>query len=81
MDRLRLSAISQEKPVKVTIELPGAVYRDLVAYAELLSEGSANVISAPSKLILPMVERFMATDRAFARSRKSRRSAGPENRQ
>jgi hypothetical protein len=69
--KLKLSAIPEEKPVKVTIEMPANVHRNLVMYAELLSEGSTTTISDPSKLILPMVERFMATDRAFARARKS----------
>jgi len=31
MTKLKLSAIPDDRPVKLTIELPGAVHRDLVA--------------------------------------------------
>lgn len=34
MTKLRLSALLDDKPVKLTVELPAAVHRDLVAYAE-----------------------------------------------
>jgi hypothetical protein len=33
MIKLKLSAIPDDLPVKITIELPAAVNRDLVAYA------------------------------------------------
>jgi hypothetical protein len=36
MTKLKLSAIPDHRPVKLTIELPGAVHRDLVAYADYL---------------------------------------------
>lgn len=36
MTKLRLSALLDDKPVKLTVELPAAVHRDLVAYAEFL---------------------------------------------
>ena len=35
MTKLRLSALLDDKPVKLTVELPAAVHRDLVAYAEI----------------------------------------------
>ena len=38
MSKLKLSAIEDDKPVKLTIELPAAVHRDLIAYAEVLAE-------------------------------------------
>jgi hypothetical protein len=31
MTKLKLSAIPDDRPVKLTIELPGAAHRDLVA--------------------------------------------------
>jgi hypothetical protein len=43
--------------------LPAAVHRDLVAYAELLGRITGQPVTPPAKLIVPMVERFMATDR------------------
>lgn len=36
MTKLKLSAIPDDRPVKITVELPAAVHRDLVAYAEVL---------------------------------------------
>ena len=49
--------------------------RDLVAYAEILAAQSGQSISEPNKLISLMLARFMATDRAFIRSRKLRKEA------
>lgn len=70
MTKLKLGAIEDEKPVKITIELPAPLHRDLVAYAEALGRQEGQTISDPVRLIAPMLERFMATDRGFARSRR-----------
>jgi hypothetical protein len=70
-----IAGLTEDRPVKVTLELPATVHRDLVAYAELLGQQNANPISDPTKLIAPIVARFMATDRAFVRSRKLRLKA------
>src|SRR5262249_51950015 len=51
------------------------VHRDLVAYVEILCQ-SGQTISDPAKLIAPMLARYMATDRAFAKSRKLRQEGG-----
>ena len=37
MAKLKLGAIEDDKPVKLTIELPAALHRDLVAYAQALA--------------------------------------------
>jgi len=70
MTKLKLGPIADEKPVKLAIELPAAVHRNLVAYAEVLGRESGQHIAEPAKLIVPMIERFMATDRAFAKARR-----------
>ena len=70
MGKLKLGPLFDEKPVKLTIELPAAVHRDLVTYAELLGRESGQAVSEPAKLIAPMLVRFMATDRAFKSRRK-----------
>jgi hypothetical protein len=36
MTKLKLGPLADDKPVKVSVELPAAVHRDLVAYAEVL---------------------------------------------
>lgn len=74
MAKLKLGPIIDEKPVKVTVELPAALHRDLVAYAEVLASENNQDISDPSKLIAPMLARFIQTDRAFAKARRNRRS-------
>jgi hypothetical protein len=69
MTKLKLSAISDDKPVKLSLELPAGVHRDLVAYADLLGRETGRAIE-PMKLVAPMLARFMATDRGFAKARK-----------
>lgn len=71
--KLKLTTIPDDKPVKITVELPAEVHRDLIAYAEVLSRDSGESAPEPTRLIAPMLRRFMATDRAFARLRRSRR--------
>lgn len=72
MTKLKLGSFVDDKPVKLNVELPAAVHRDLVAYGEQLARiaGAAKPIE-PVKLIAPMLERFMATDRVFAKARRS----------
>ena len=70
MMKLKLGPIADDKPVKVSVELSAAVHRDLVAYAEVLSRATGQTAPEPAKLIPPMVERFMATDRAFTKARR-----------
>jgi hypothetical protein len=72
MIKLKISALTDEKPVKVTVELPAVVHRDLIAYAEILGREGGQPIRDPVKLIAPMLTRFMATDRAFTRARRAR---------
>jgi hypothetical protein len=70
MAKLKIAALNDDKPVKVTVELPATVHRDLVAYAEILARQSGQPVSDPTKVIVPMLVRFMATDRAFGKARK-----------
>jgi hypothetical protein len=70
MTKLKLGPLADDKPVKITVELPAGIHRDLVAYAEVLGRTTGQMVSEPAKLIAPMIERFMATDRAFAKTRR-----------
>ena len=74
MAALKLGPLVEDRPVRVTVELPGPVHRDLVRYAAALAAQTGQAPVAPEKLVAPMLERFMATDRAFTRDRDSRRS-------
>lgn len=79
MAKLKLAPIADNKPVKVTIELPAALHRDLVAYAEILGRETGQKPADPVRLIVPMLERFMATDRGFAKARKVRTGSEPSH--
>lgn len=70
MAALKLGAIIDDRPVRLSIEIPAAVHRDLAAYAEVLARETGMPIE-PAKLIAPMLTRFMASDRAFAKARRS----------
>ncbi|KPM16588.1 small protein [Citromicrobium sp. JL31] len=69
MTKLKLGTIPDDKPVKLNIELPADIHRDLVAYADALARETGQK-NEPAKLIAPMLARFMATDRGFAKARK-----------
>jgi len=71
MTKLELSAIPDDRPVKLTVELPCAVHRDLVAYAEMFAPEQGQHVE-PAKLVPSMLARFMSTDRAFVRARRAR---------
>lgn len=71
MAKLRLGAIADDKPVKLSVELPASVHRDLIAYSQALARETGLAATQPAKLIAPMLTRFMATDRAFAKARKA----------
>ncbi|AZN70058.1 DUF2274 domain-containing protein [Georhizobium profundi] len=79
MTKLKLSAIPDDRPVKITVELPAAVHRDLVAYAEILARTAGETAALdPAKLVAPMLQRFMATDKGFSKAKRtdlSQRSA------
>jgi hypothetical protein len=69
--KLKLGAITDDKPVKLTVELPADLHRDLLAYAEALTRETGQSVTEPTKLIAPMLVRFMATDRVFAKMRRT----------
>lgn len=71
MSKLKLGAIADDKPVKLIVDLPAALHRDLVAYGHALAREIGQGAVEPAKLVGPMLARFMATDRAFARLRRA----------
>lgn len=72
MTRLKLGPLADDRPIKLTVELPASVHRDLSAYAAALAAENGGEPVAPEKLVPPMLARFMASDRGFVRGRGSR---------
>ena len=71
MAKLKLGVIADDKPVKLTVELSAVLHRDLVAYGQVLAHETGQGAIEPAKLIAPMLARFMATDRVFAKLRRA----------
>lgn len=60
MTKLRLSAIPDDRPVKITIDLPAPVFRDLQAYAAILAHTAGEAAPAdPAKLVAPMLQTIL----------------------
>jgi len=68
MTKLKLASIDDDKPVKLSVSLPAALHRNLIAYAEVLAKETGKSVE-PAKLIAPMLEKFIASDRGFAKAR------------
>jgi hypothetical protein len=69
MTKLKLASIDDNKPVKLTVTLPAELHRNLAAYADLLAKETGKTVE-PVKLIAPMLEKFIASDRAFSKARR-----------
>ncbi|OQM76728.1 DUF2274 domain-containing protein [Manganibacter manganicus] len=70
MAKLKLGPLPDDRPVKLTVELPASLHRDLFSYGEILGRDGGDGPVEPVRLIVPMLERFIATDRGFARARR-----------
>jgi len=66
MRKLKLGPLSQDKPVKITVELPAAIHRDLVAYAEVLGRMNEQPVAEPAKLIVVLRPGFETTGCAYS---------------
>jgi hypothetical protein len=71
MTKLKLGPLADDRPVKLAVELPAAVHRDLVAYAAALAAETGGETVPPDKLVAPMLAKFMASDRGFSRRRSA----------
>lgn len=71
MSKLKLGTILDDKPVKIAVELPAAVHRNLLAYAEAIARESGQPAPDPAKLIAPMIQKFMATDKGFSKVKRA----------
>ena len=71
MTRLKLADLADEKPVRLTVEVSARLHRELAAYATALNGGDPKGAPAPERLIPPMIEKFIATDRSYAKARRT----------
>jgi hypothetical protein len=71
MANLKLGPLTDDKPVKFTLEIPALLHRDLTAYAEILARETKSPQTDPIRLIVPMLERFISTDRGFAKAKRA----------
>lgn len=76
MVKLKLAPPEDDKPVKLTVEIPAELHRDMVEYGRLLAAAGSSPVE-PVRLIAPMLERFIATDRGFAKARKAGTGTAP----
>ena len=77
MTKLKLGPIVEDKPVRVTIEMPAALFEDMRLYGEILgrAEGAMGGAIEPARLVVPMLQQFVATDRGFAKARRAAQAA------
>jgi hypothetical protein len=71
MPKLKLGAILDDKPVKITVDLPADIHRDLAAYATALAKETGEKTIDPVRLVPVMLAKFMASDRAFTKSARA----------
>jgi hypothetical protein len=77
--KLKLGVVESDKPVNVNVRVPASLYRDLEAYAEALAAETQKPKTEIRKLIVPMVEHFLETDRGFSKVRKQRAKSAPNS--
>ncbi len=66
---LKISIIPDDKPVRLTIDLPAQIHRELVAYGEAVERETGQTVE-PAKLVAPMLARFMSSDRGFNKAKR-----------
>lgn len=62
--------------MKVTLELPASLHRDLSAHAKIPGRNAGQARSDPARLVVPMLDRFIATDRGFTKARRTQAILG-----
>ncbi|WP_297838320.1 DUF2274 domain-containing protein [uncultured Roseibium sp.] len=77
MAKLKLGPLPDDKPVKLTVELPASLHRNLVSYGEILGRVGGEGPIEPVRLIVPMLERFIATDRGFTKAQRGSAARKP----
>lgn len=71
MTRLKLEDLADEKPVKLTVEVSARLHSELLAYATAINGGDVKGAPTPERLIPPMISRFVASDRSYAKTQRN----------
>ena len=69
MTKLKLGPIPDDKPVRLTIILSAELAGLLRTYADAVGSGNSKPVTV-ERIIPPILERFIRTDRAFMRTRR-----------
>ena len=67
--KLKLGPIPDDKPVRVTITLSAELAALLRSYADAVGSRSSKPLTV-ERIVPPMLERFIRTDRVFMRTRR-----------
>ena len=67
--KLKLGPIPDDKPVRVTITLSAELAALLRSYADAVGSRSSKPLTV-ERIVPPMLERFIKTDRAFMRTHR-----------
>lgn len=74
MTRLKLSDLASEKPVRVTLDIPDQLHRELGEYARAVNGGNPEGAPTIELVMTAMLDRFISTDREYAKYRRICRS-------
>ncbi|MBB6458091.1 DUF2274 domain-containing protein [Acetobacter fabarum] len=74
MTTLRITEIPDDRPVRVTVQLPADLHRDLLAYAAMVRDNGRP--ADPIKLLPHMIRAFIGSDRVFQKARRDRTVSG-----
>lgn len=69
MGMLKLGPLPDDKPIKLSITVTGELVALLKAYAEAVGSADGGAVNV-ERLIPPIVERFIRSDRAFMKARR-----------
>lgn len=73
MTKLKLADLADDTPVKRTVAFPADLYRDITEYGAILAGQTADGAPPdPERLVIAMLGRFLATDRAFQKAKRAR---------
>lgn len=70
MTKLRIGKIPDRTPIKINLNLPPEVHRDLLKYAEIYKQQHGST-ETPQLLASQMIAAFMQNDSGFKRAKQS----------